>query len=231
MQDGLLVDYLNRHEHLAPFRALPARELSVLRLGRLCGFDEAHARTVARLAFGLFDSARLAGLHRLGDDDRELLGYAALLHDCGMFLSHTNHQAHSYYFIHNADLLGFDQDELDVIATTALYHRKPAPRPSHPEFAALTKGQQARVRVLAALLRLAESLDRSHAGLVERVALRPAERKTVVLEIDGGLDCTLEVWGVQSQDKAFRKVFGRDLIVERVSERKAPIQAPERLLG
>lgn len=213
LQDGLLLDYLHRQEHHEPFKELSVREQSVLRLGRLCGFDEPHARHVARLALELFDSARDTGLLEYGDEERELLEYAALLHDAGMILSHTNHQAHSYYFIKNADLLGFDQDEVSVIATVALYHRKPAPQRSHPEFASLDRATQKKVRELGALLRLAESLDRSHAGLVRSAVLRADGRKAVVLELAGERDAMLEIWGVQSQTKAFRKVFARDLTV------------------
>ena len=57
---------------------------------------------------------------------RELLGYAALLHDIGSLLSYTDHQRHTFYLIRNADLLGFDQEEIAVMAATAFFHRKAA---------------------------------------------------------------------------------------------------------
>ena len=84
LRDGLLADYLMRHGH--PDFEVPLRERSVLQLGRRCRFDEAHARHVARLALQLFDSAKEIGLHTLGDEERELLDYAALLHHIGAFV-------------------------------------------------------------------------------------------------------------------------------------------------
>ena len=161
LRDGLLIDYLARSEHADLVRAVGVRERSVLQLARNCGFDETHARTVAHLADELYESGRAVGLHAFGEAERELLRYAALLHDVGSFLSYSNHHAHSYYLVRNADLLGFDQREIAIIAAATLYHRKALPRPKHPEFASLDKQARRVVPVLSLLIRLAESLDLS----------------------------------------------------------------------
>jgi len=212
LRDGLLVDYLARTESMPAMQALSVREQSVIRLGRNCNFDERHAAHVSRLAMELFDSAREAQLHNLGDWERELLGWAAQLHDIGAFLNYANHHAHSYYFIRNADLLGFDQTELAIIATTAYFHRKVFPRKRHPEFAALDTRAQQIVRILCVLLRIAESLDRSHAGLVGSVNLCAKNSKHLILSIHGH-DCQLELWGVQAHAGAVAKAFRRTLVI------------------
>jgi exopolyphosphatase/guanosine-5'-triphosphate,3'-diphosphate pyrophosphatase len=187
----------------------------VLELGRRCGFDEPHARQVLRLAWELFDSARVAGLHRFGEWERELLEYAALLHDVGSFVSYTNHRTHSWYFIRNADLLGFDQTEIALIAVVALFHHKAFPRLKHPEFAELDKASRNLVRVLCSFLRIAESLDRSHLGAVAHAQLRVTDqKKTATLEITPAKDCDLELGEVQTHETAFEKVFGRKLEIK-----------------
>jgi len=195
------------------------RARSVLRLANLCSVDTRHASHVAYLALELFDSARAAGLHALGAWERELLGYAGQLHDIGAFLSYTNHHAHSYYLIHHADLLGFDQLELQIMATAAFFHRRTFPRKRHPEFAALDVRAQSIVRVLCVLLRIAESLDRSHAGLVEHARFVAAGRiaagrKSVTLRLYAPRGCQLELWGVQHHVDAVEKAFGRKMAVE-----------------
>lgn len=211
--DGMLVDYLTRTESIPAMKALSVRAQSVVRLGRICNFDERHAAHVSRLAMELFDSARECKLHSLGDWERELLGWAAQLHDIGTFLNYANHHAHSYYFIRNADLLGFDQTELAIIAATAYFHRrKILPRKRHPEYAALDSRAQQIVRVLCVLLRLAESLDRSHAGLVESVSLCTKNHKNLIMAIHGK-DCQLELWGVQAHASAVEKVFRHKLVI------------------
>jgi exopolyphosphatase/guanosine-5'-triphosphate,3'-diphosphate pyrophosphatase len=219
LRDGLLVDYLLKNGHVPAWGEMSPREMSVLQLGRACRFNEVHARTTARLALALFDSARDAGLHRLGIRERELLAYAALLHHIGGFLTYDNYQAHTYYLIRNANLLGFDQTEIAIIATVALYHRKVLPRQKHPEFAALTKKTRRLVRTLCVLLRLAESLDRSQAGYVRHARLCAVEARRVLLYVQATHDCQLELWGVQEHLEAFAKVFDRTLEIKLVVQR------------
>ncbi|RPI28551.1 MAG: HD domain-containing protein, partial [Chloroflexota bacterium] len=215
LRDGLLMDYLSRSEYAGVLEGESVRERSVLQLGRLCNFDEPHSREVARLALELFDSAREIGLHTFGNWERELLHYAALLHDVGIFLSYNNHHQHSYYLIRNTELLGFDENETSIMAATALFHRKAMPRKKkHPAFAALDKPSQRRVRVFALLLRLAESLDRGHAGVVRHAALRSGANGQVSLEIQASRDCQLELWAAQTHDGFFEKVFAREMVVK-----------------
>ncbi len=211
LRDGLLVDYLVKHGH-APFvEEMSVRRRSVLQLGRACQFDEAHARITAALALALFDSGRKAKLHRLRAWERELLEYAALLHHIGAFLTYSNYQAHTYYLIRNADLLGFDQTEVAIMATMALYHRKALPRKKHPAFAALNKQAQQIVRPLSMLLRLAENLDRGQTGHVTHAEFEAVDAKHAILHITAAQDCHIEVWGVQKHLGDFAKVFGCSL--------------------
>jgi exopolyphosphatase/guanosine-5'-triphosphate,3'-diphosphate pyrophosphatase len=214
LREGLLVDYLLKHEDASLLADLSVRARSVLQLGRACHFDEVHAQTTARLALGLFDSAREAGLHRLGAWERELLEYTALLHHIGAFLTYTDYQAHAYYLIRHANLLGFDQKEITMMATTALYQRKALPRKKDPAFAALDTRAQDIVRVLSVFLRLAKHLDRGHTGLVQQAWLCPINAGRVALHIHAAHDCQVEVWGIQKRAEAFEKVFGRELVVK-----------------
>lgn len=214
LRDGLLIDYLSRAENKQLLEGDSVRARSVLQLGRTCGVDEQHARHVADLALELFDCAKKEELHKFGERERELLEYAALIHDVGIFLSYSNHHQHSYYLIRNADLLGFDQNEITLLATAALYHRKTMPKKKHPQFAALDKKSQRIVQLFALFLRLAESLDRSHTGAVEHACLRDKKNDAILLDLQARTDCQLELWGVQAHLRAFRKVFKKDLLVE-----------------
>jgi exopolyphosphatase / guanosine-5'-triphosphate,3'-diphosphate pyrophosphatase len=147
-------------------------------------------------------------------DERELLDYAAITHDIGTFLSHSNHQKHAYYLIRNSDLLGFDDTEIDVIANVALYHRKGIPRRKHPNLAVLTKSEIRRISTLAAMLRLAEGLDRGHLGTVKDVSISIAKSpRRFVLTLHSESDCQLEIWGVNNNKDLFEYVFEAPLEV------------------
>ena len=221
LREGLLIDYLLRHGHASALQGLSVRQRSVLDLGRTCHFDEAHARTTARLALALFDSASTMKLHAFGSWERELLEYASLLHRIGAFLTYSNYQAHTYYLIRNANLLGFDETEVAIIAATALFHRKAIPQREHPEFAALERQAQKIVRVLSLLLRFAESLDRSHADNVRHARFRLSGDARVVLYIYAARDCQIELWAAQKHVTAFEKVLGYKLDIEVVMQREA----------
>nr|WP_321352566.1 Ppx/GppA phosphatase family protein [uncultured Methanoregula sp.] len=209
LQDGLLVDYLSRMDSFPLLGELSSRQRSVLQLGRSCGINEAHARTVTSLVLEMFDSAKETGLHNYGDQTRELLEYATFLHDIGSFISYTNHHAHSYYIIRNSDLLGFDQKEVSFMANLARFHRKKAPKKKDPGIAELDAKDRDVLRVLATFIRLGESLDRSHAALIQHVRFTRADSDTVHLEIVTRGDCQLEIWGIENERKAFEKVFAK----------------------
>ncbi len=214
LRDGLLVDYLARTQQGQRLRDMSVRRRSVLQLAQSCGYDDHHAQHVAQLALELFDSALEAGLHSLSTPERELLEYSAILHDIGSFVSYENQHAHTYYLIRNADLLGFDLREIGIMATISLYHRKMAPRKKHPEFAALDKEAQATVRTLSVFLRLAESLDRGHAGNVLHARLRAVDAKRVTLSLTAFREPQLELWGIQSRQDALESTLKRRLGLE-----------------
>jgi exopolyphosphatase/guanosine-5'-triphosphate,3'-diphosphate pyrophosphatase len=220
VQNGMLIDYLSKVEGYPNAGEMSVREASVLQLGRSCNFDERHAETVVRLALQLFDSAKVIGLHDLGNKERELLKYAAYLHDVGDFISFTNHHAHSYYIVRNADLLGFAEWEIAVMANLVRYHRKRPPRRKDPEMAGLDERQRRMVITLSMFLRLAETLDRSHADLVKEIDLKKGEKGEIVLGVVTEADPSLEVWGAEGSGKAFRRAFDKELRVE--VERPAP---------
>jgi exopolyphosphatase/guanosine-5'-triphosphate,3'-diphosphate pyrophosphatase len=213
VREGLLVDYLQRTGHTGLVEGVSVRERSVLQLGHATQFDEVHARRVRTLALGLFDSGREAGLHTLGDRERDLLGHAALLHDIGAFVSYRDHHLHSAYLAANADLLGFDQDEVGVIAAVIRFHRKTMPTARHPSLAGMRRRDRESVPVLSLMLRLAEGMDRSRAACVQVARLGADGAAGAVLEVETAGDCHLELWAVERQRDAFRRALGRTLVV------------------
>ena len=211
LREGLVLDSFARQDDEGITGSV--RERSVRQLAHALSGEDEHARHVARLATELFDSSRAAGMHRLDVRARELLGYAALLHDIGGVLSYTDHQRHTYYLIRNADLLGFDQSEISVMAATAYFHRKSLPRARHPEFAGLDPDERRIVRRLSLFVRLAEILDRGHRGAVSHAALARGAARDVVLTLETQGDWRLEQWGLERRRETLEKALGAQLTV------------------
>ncbi len=217
LQDGLLVDYLRRNGYILEQPGTSVRERSVLTFARHMRIDEPHAEKVRDLALQMFDSAGEAGLHTMNESDRELLAYAAILHDVGIFLAYTNHQAHSYYLVRNADLLGFDQAEIQALASLCFFHRGKFPAKEVPQFRLLERSYRRPVRQMSILLRIAESLDRSHANTVSHARFTLSRKDTLCLEVRGNPSAQLEMWGVEKHLRSFEKAFGASLQVDLIA--------------
>ena len=192
LREGVLLDALSRRSGATLHHLRDLRRRSVLRLAESMDDDAAHSERTAAFALDLFDGTRT--LHELGDDSRELLEAGALLANVGLFVSHSEHHKHSYYVIRHSDrLAGFNDHEIELIAQIARYHRKGAPKAKHPEFARLRPEDQARVCVLAGLLRVAIALDRSHDGRVEAITVALDGDDDVHVHLEGEGDLSLEL--------------------------------------
>jgi exopolyphosphatase/guanosine-5'-triphosphate,3'-diphosphate pyrophosphatase len=213
LRDGLLIDYLARHGHADVVNEMPLRRRSVLQLARTCRFNEEHANKTRELALRLFDSGAEAGLHQLGEWERELLDYASLLHHIGSFLTYTDYHRHSHYLIRNAELLGFDETESMMMSLIVIFHRGSIRKGKNEELAALPASNQRSVIVLSTLLRLAENLDRGQTGRVRDAAFSAGSSSEVYLDIDSTEDCQVELSGLEGQEAIFETVFGKRLEV------------------
>jgi exopolyphosphatase/guanosine-5'-triphosphate,3'-diphosphate pyrophosphatase len=181
-----------------------------VRLGKRYGFDQAHGEHVASLAMSLFDG--MASVHGFGERDRLLLRTAALLHDIGDYVSYGGHHKHSYYLIQHSDIMGLTPSERAIVANVARYHRKSPPDASHPNFRELDKDARTRVRALAAILRIADGLDREHLGKVKSVRAEiDAKGRKMVLFATGEDDRELEEWTVRAKSDLLRDVFDLDV--------------------
>ncbi len=186
-----------------------AREQSVRAFAERCHWDAAHAERVRALALQLFDALGA----RLGCElaDRAVLADAALLHDVGYHISARGHHKHSYHLILHADFVGIPPMEQVLIANVARYHRGAPCRKRHENLAALDRDVRRRIRRLAALLRVADGLDRGHIGAVRSVRvrwLRRAVRITPVPARPGRL-LRLEIWGAQRKSAMLAVLAGR----------------------
>jgi exopolyphosphatase/guanosine-5'-triphosphate,3'-diphosphate pyrophosphatase len=175
---------------------------------------------VARFAMDLFEQT-WGSLHTWSSDEQELLWAAALLHNCGHFVSHSAHHKHSYYLIRHGELLGYTETELELIANIARYHRKSGPKKKHDTFRNLpTRYHRQLVTQLSALLRVAVALDRRGLGAVKGIrASFDVEAQVLHLALQPahpGEDCASELWNLGYKKGYFEQVFEAKLVAELV---------------
>jgi exopolyphosphatase/guanosine-5'-triphosphate,3'-diphosphate pyrophosphatase len=214
LREGLVLDYIHEHRsEIARVDRYPdVRRRSTIELAERCNWEQAHSRQVARLALRMFDDTQ--SLHGLGDREKEWLEYAALLHDVGNHISYERHHRHSYYLIKNGDLRGFEPEEIEVIALVARYHRRAEPKRSHQGYRDLDQPLRRTVRVLSALLRLAEALDRSQNTIVRDLSIRERGDSELALQLEAAGDGELEVWAANRQVDSLEGVLHRQIRIE-----------------
>ncbi|MBS1513976.1 MAG: Ppx/GppA family phosphatase [Bacteroidetes bacterium] len=214
LREGIIFDTISNYAgedvsvHLSN-----VRYKSVISLGEKMNYDGKHAEQTRSIAVKIFDF--LSGRYSLSENDEECLEAACLLHDIGYFISHSQHHKHSYYIIRNSELLGFNENEIELIANISRYHRKSHPKIKHENFNKLDIETQDKIRKLSGILRIADTLDRSHKSLVNSLSLR-IEENTLVITVGtkNNQEPVLEIWGVNLRKELFETSFGLNVKVQ-----------------
>ncbi len=181
-------------------------------MARRYGVAVSHVRQVARLARQLFEDLR--PVHKLPPGFGKLLEASAYLHDIGHFVSDTGHHKHSHYLVLNSDLPGFTDLERHIVALLCRFHRKSMPAARHQAFEAFNPEIRRSVLLLTPLLRLADSLDRSHEQRLEGMRVE-ARNSGVTIELASESDADLELWAASRVADVFREVYQLPLAVVR----------------
>jgi exopolyphosphatase/guanosine-5'-triphosphate,3'-diphosphate pyrophosphatase len=149
--------------------------------------------------------------------NRLFLEAAALLKDVGYLISYSRHHHHAYHLIIHSDLAGFSPRELQIVANIARYHRKARPRARHANFASLSKTDRELVRRLAAILRIADGLDRNRLQNVRAVKVQLEEGVARFL-LTAAENPAVEIWGAEGKSDLFEKVFAINTRFEWLAE-------------
>ena len=209
LREGVFLDTIARRRGGALPHLRDVARRSVVDVMNACDEDPGHSEHVAHLALELFDAT--AEHHGLGAQARSLLEAGALLANVGLVISHSQHHKHAYYLIRNSDrLVGFTDGEIELVAQIARYHRKSGPKPSHPEWAALSEDDQELVRVAAGVLRVAIGLDRSHDQRVIGIETGPTGDGLClsITPINAEADLSLECYAAQERSDLLADAIG-----------------------
>lgn len=211
LREGMVIHYISSLRGRNESGHLDIRRQSVMELGYRCNWHKPHSKQVARLSLMLFD--QLQPLHGLKLRYRELLEYAALLHNIGEFISIAAHHKHSQYIILNADLRGFSPTEIEIMGNVARYHRKQPPIEKHPLYGKLKPTHRQAVDVLSGILRIANGLERGHRQNVHSITAR-LESERIVLDALVRFEPDIELWAAASLKSMLEEVLGKPILIE-----------------
>ncbi|MBD2144854.1 Ppx/GppA phosphatase family protein [Sphaerospermopsis sp. FACHB-1194] len=223
LREGVIVDWMLTHGLIADRLRYQGsvRERNVLKIAKKYQVNLEHSDRVAKFALSLFDQTQ-GKLHPWGKDERQLLWAAAILHNCGHYISHSAHHKHSYYLIRNGELLGYNETDIEIIANLARYHRKSPPKKKHENYRNLLhKEHKQMICQLSAILRLAVALDRRQIGAVSHVNCEylphANELKMLIFPSESGDDCALELWSLDYKKGVFEQEFSVKLLANLVN--------------
>lgn len=214
LREGVIVDWMLSHgliEDRLSYQS-QVRQRSVLKVAQKYQVNLEYAERVANFALTIFNQTK-GQLHHWDAEERELLWAAAILHNCGVYISHSAHHKHSYYLIRYGELLGFTEAGIEVIANLARYHRKSTPKKKHENYNNLpSKTHRKLVNQLSAILRLAVALDRRQIGAISQVRCDydPEEKELQLKLIPAVIndDCALELWNFDYKKGVFEAEYG-----------------------
>jgi exopolyphosphatase/guanosine-5'-triphosphate,3'-diphosphate pyrophosphatase len=204
VRDGIIADLAARGVGRELVQLTRERRAVVEAMARRYEVSMKHVRHVAFLAHRLFEI--LQPVHRLPPDAGKLLEAASILHDIGHFVSNTGHHKHSAYLVANSDMPGFTDKERLNIAALCRFHRKSMPQARHSHFQALDLEARRWVTCLAAILRMADSLDRGHAQKVKNVTSTLRDG-AIWLCAEADADADLEIWSAAEDAKIFSELY------------------------
>jgi exopolyphosphatase/guanosine-5'-triphosphate,3'-diphosphate pyrophosphatase len=182
LREGVIVDWMLTHgfiDNRLRFQS-SIRERSVLKTAKKYQTNLEHSERVTAFAVNIFDQTK-GQLHYWNADQRQLLWAAAILHNCGHYISHSAHHKHSYYLIRNGELLGYNETEIEIIANIARYHRKSPPKKKHESYRNL--------------------LHKEHRTIVNQL-------KMLIFPSLIDDECALEMWSLDYKKGVFEEEFG-----------------------
>ena len=174
------------------------------------GCDKEHVEHVVLLSVQLFKQLRV--LHKFSRQYLKVLKIAASLHDCGKQVKYYNHQKHSWYMILNSSIHGATHREIVLAAFVACCHKKEdIPMAEWAKYKDIvTEEDLDAVKKLGVLLRIAESLDRSRAGMVVGVNC-DVLGDSVIMKTEVKGDALLEIRDASMANAEFKKAFRKNL--------------------
>ncbi len=172
LREGVMYDLLGR------LRNDDARERTVASLAEHWSIDKAHAQRVHDLALDMYDQVESEWFTN-APGARNLLGWAATLHEIGLSIAHTKYHEHGAYLLEFSDMAGFSKPEQTTLAMLVRSHRRKIPKTFSGTNSQLKKST---IKKLCVILRLAVLLQRPRANRTDLAVECFANKRRVTLK-------------------------------------------------
>jgi exopolyphosphatase/guanosine-5'-triphosphate,3'-diphosphate pyrophosphatase len=191
--------------------------------------NPARTAQVARLSMRLFDSfARVHAGEAFEDRDlRKVMRAASRLHGIGVVLDAESPAKAARKFLRETRVVpGWSEMQWALLAEVVRYHRGGEPKAKHKTFARLAEKEQAAVRLLAGVLRLARVLRKC--GIESTVGMRVEKSvDALIVRVPGLEDSELIAVRLAAGKHLLESSLGRPLIVKTVPIAPKLVELPK----
>ena len=168
--------------------------------------------TLEKIALTIFDSMKKA--HGLSKRERLLLRLAALLHDCGKYISMNNVGEASYEIVMSTEIIGISHVDRVIVANVVRYNYRDFSYYGEGRETIPDKHSYLTVAKLTAILRVATGLDRSHKEKFRDITATLRD-KQLLLTVNTAYDITLEKGLLSSKAAFFEEIFEVTPVIKR----------------
>ena len=205
--DGIAYEYAEKNKLLAGEHDFEKDIIAcAMNISKRYMGSRKRAETLEKIALTIFDSMRK--VHGLGKRERLYLRLAALLHDCGKYITMVNLGEASYNIIMATEIIGLSHREREIVANVVRFNHSPFLYYGQmgSDTVNIDRGAYLIIAKLTAILRVANSLDRSHKQKLKGVKAQLKENQ-LVLTVDTQEDITLEKGFFEARVGFFQEVY------------------------
>ena len=212
--DGIAYEYAEQHKMFKGEHDFEKDIIAcAMNISKRYNGSRKRAETLEKLTATIFDSMKK--VHGLGARERLYLRLAAILHDCGKYISMRNIGETSYNIIMATEIIGLSHAEREIVANVVRYN--------HSAFAyydgmknggtKLDRNSYLVVAKLTAILRLSNSMDRSHKQKLKGVQASLRDNQ-LILTVNTMEDITLESGFFRASTEFFKEVYSVDPVLK-----------------
>ena len=211
--DGIAYDYAEKKKFI---RSVHNFENDILvtskNIAKRYSSSKSHIQGTMNLCLNIFDSMKK--VHGMGMRERLLIQIAALLHDCGKYISMGNVSECSYQIIMSTEIIGLSSLERKMIAYAVRYNTTAFADYDEIQMlgAGIDRESYIKIAKMTAILRLANAMDRSHCQKVKGIKTVLKDRELQMV-MDSSQDISLELGLLQDKVAFFEEVFGIRLVI------------------
>lgn len=208
LREGLMFNYAMPSTQEKPISDVLGYSLKTI--VKYYSLNESHSEHVVNLSVQLFKQLRV--LHKFPRQYVKILRVAAYLFNTGAKIKYYDYQKHSAYVILNSNIYGLSHRDIVLASFVVAVHKNDEINMSEVMKYKDIIGEEDLdiIRRLGIILRIAESLDRSGAGVVKEIVCDVLGDSVILKTVSEG-DSLLEVRDALGASEDFQRIFRKKL--------------------